>query len=536
MPKPNKGAVEFTMLAVAQCEPSKLNPRKTVSAAGLEELTQSILGKGVLQPILVRPVGFPGHNAAEHRYEVIAGDRRLRAARAACLATIPARIMSLTDADALELMVTENEQREDVGLLEKAEGYRVLIEQHGFKLEVLAARLGKSPSTIRGLLKLQGLPQFALEALSEGRLPLSTAQLVARIPGANARSQAAFCVLDDDSWAQCDVDPKQLDADRPVMSFRNAKELIERAFMRELKSAPFSRKSLDLVPAAGSCEACPKRTGNNREEFPGSRADVCTDPDCYSSKVAAHAAVQQAAAEAAGRKVLSASESAKLFPMNNRLAFDAPFVDLAQTNYDGAEPPTYQKLLGAAAEAEIVLAPDREGRLHKLVPKPAAKEILRRLHPELAKIPNKSWADDNGNSAGREAKAAKIAARLANTMVRTQTHELFGLMVGVRIDSALPKLHALLEAMSRNMWSDALAVVLKTHTATAMGDLLKDATIPALLGLLAEMIAARISFSWGRLNNGTGDKDFWAAFGVDPKKLIAQESAKLSGEAKAKRK
>src|SRR4029077_20339224 len=139
-----------------------------------------------------------------------------------------------------------------------------------------------------------------------------------RVPGDKARQQAAKEILS----------PPHYGSDPEPMSLRQAAEHIRRHFMIELKQAPFSRGDAELSPSAGACTTCPKMTGNNRAEFPDSRADMCTDPDCFAGKQKAWSERVKEQALAAGRKVLSKQESEKLF-YNTSLVGNAPYVDLA---------------------------------------------------------------------------------------------------------------------------------------------------------------------------------------------------------------
>jgi hypothetical protein len=163
--------------------------------------------------------------------------------------------------------------------------------------------VGKPVGYVRSVLRLAKLPAWALAAVDAGTLPRATAELVARVPGEASRERAAACVLlslispadlpaDRSTWvAWCEGDARggsRITNENPL-SYRDTKALLRNHFTAELKGAPFDRKSLDLLPQAGSCEACPNRAGNNDEaKAEGTRADVCLDPDCFRAKVEAH--------------------------------------------------------------------------------------------------------------------------------------------------------------------------------------------------------------------------------------------------------
>ncbi len=137
-------------------------PRQTFDEAALAELAQSIREHGVLQPLLLRRAG--------PHYELIAGERRFRAAQAAGLADVPALVLEVSDQSALELALIENLQRADLNLLEEAEGYRALAEKFNLTQEDIAARVGKARSTVANALRLLELPVVVRQLIAERRL------------------------------------------------------------------------------------------------------------------------------------------------------------------------------------------------------------------------------------------------------------------------------------------------------------------------------------------------------------------------------
>ena len=169
-----KGKIDkvFQIVPVERLQESPLNPRQHYDPKKIEELAESIKSVGVLQPLVVRSNG-PGH-------EVIAGSRRYRAASLASLTEVPVIVRELTDAEALEIMVIENNQREDVNALEEAEGYKRLIEQK-YNLEILAAKIGRSTKYIYDRLKLLQLTSQAKKLLLEDRINPGHAILLARL-------------------------------------------------------------------------------------------------------------------------------------------------------------------------------------------------------------------------------------------------------------------------------------------------------------------------------------------------------------------
>ena len=145
--------------------PGRFQPRRKFDDTGIAELAQSVKEKGVLQPLLVRR-----HPDRPNAYEIIAGERRWRAAQAAALHEVPVVVRDLTDREALELSIIENVQRQDLTPLEEAEGYRRLLDEFQHTQEDLARALGKSRSHVANTLRLMALPDPIKAMLHEGAL------------------------------------------------------------------------------------------------------------------------------------------------------------------------------------------------------------------------------------------------------------------------------------------------------------------------------------------------------------------------------
>lgn len=140
-------------------------PRQEIDSSRLEELAQSIRIKGVIQPILVRPKNDTGNS-----YELVAGERRLRASKLAGFDKIPAVVKPIKDKDLLEIALIENIQRDDLNAIEEATAYQKLLEEHGYTQEDLAKRVGKNRSTIANLIRLLQLPDNLQTDLAEERI------------------------------------------------------------------------------------------------------------------------------------------------------------------------------------------------------------------------------------------------------------------------------------------------------------------------------------------------------------------------------
>ena len=150
---------------ITSITPRKDQPRKTFDKEALQLLADSISQYGVLQPIIVREDGFTANN-----YEIIAGERRWRAAKLAGLSEIPAVIVDGDELKAAQISIIENVQREDLNPVEEAMAYDALIDKFGLKQEEVAQQVGKSRSTVANMLRLLELPDEALELLREGML------------------------------------------------------------------------------------------------------------------------------------------------------------------------------------------------------------------------------------------------------------------------------------------------------------------------------------------------------------------------------
>ncbi|GGE06833.1 chromosome partitioning protein ParB [Aureimonas endophytica] len=152
-------------VAIDALGPNPRNPRRNFDTGDLEELTASIRAHGIVQPILVRPM--PG---AEGRFEIVAGERRWRAAKAAALKDVPIVLRSLSDRESLEIAIIENVQRSDLNAIEEAEAYRMLIDDHGYTQADLADALGKSRSHVANMLRLLKLPETVRRMVTDGAL------------------------------------------------------------------------------------------------------------------------------------------------------------------------------------------------------------------------------------------------------------------------------------------------------------------------------------------------------------------------------
>lgn len=287
-----------------QIHPSPFNPRKQYDQDKLAALAISIQQVGQLAPLIVRKVSLPIADSKLRKfgYEIVAGHRRFAALLLIKATEANCDVRDLTDTEVRGIQLIENIEREDVLPSEQAAGVQELIDLEG--LDGAAKRLGKTVSAVRSLAALAGVPKWFVAHVDAGDVSVSAAELVARVPGERDRKECAVAVLvggvtSGAPWHQIasDLDKgRSLEtaigewfaADRRPMTVRQTKDLISTRYCKELKGARFSRKALELVPGVGSCDACPKRSGNNPEMVAaGVRADICTDLDCYGRKTRA---------------------------------------------------------------------------------------------------------------------------------------------------------------------------------------------------------------------------------------------------------
>ena len=156
-------------------DPNPYQPRKVFSQSALEELSESIKAYGILQPITVRKI-------SDNKYELVAGERRLRAAKLANLPTVPAIINNMSDEYSAVLALLENLQREDLNFIEEALGYENLIKDHSFTQQQLAEKLGKNQSTIANKLRILRLPNDIKDNLVESNLTERHARALLKLP------------------------------------------------------------------------------------------------------------------------------------------------------------------------------------------------------------------------------------------------------------------------------------------------------------------------------------------------------------------
>ena len=266
-------------LPTAAIAASPNNPRKHFNDDDLNELALSIQRFGVMQPIIVRPDG--------DGYELVCGERRLRASRIAGMEEIPAIVRELTDDEAFDLQITENLQRKDINPMEESDAFFALTLRGKSTAATIAKRFGKSEKYVYDRLALQRCILEVQDIVRAGTLPISHGKQFAQL---NMDDQQQL-------W-------ERLTEKGKAVALSDIKQLISSQFSLVLDKAPFNINNPGLVPKAGACTSCPKRSGCNQLLFDDvSSKDICFDKTCYEKKVWAHIEKEVAELQATGMEV-----------------------------------------------------------------------------------------------------------------------------------------------------------------------------------------------------------------------------------------
>ena len=406
-------AVAVASIPVAEILASPSNPRKHFDDAYITELAASIKAHGLIQPITVRPLPlesfleFNRHRAPDDdthpSYELVVGECRWRAAKLAGLSEIPAFWRELDDKQVLEIQVVENLQRRDVHPIEEAEGYEQLMYRHGYSADDIAAKIGKSKGYVYARLKLTALRDTAREAFFAGQLDASTALLIARIPGATLQKKATQMILEGYSGQP--------------LSYRAAVNYIRSDFTISLKQATFKLDDATLLPAVGSCQDCPKRSGNCPEICADlDNADVCTDTACFNDKRLARRDQLIAIAEKKGIKVIVGEAATDFMPYGPYELDSSTYVSLNTRVPGDAQHRTYREILGEAAPISTLVEDSRNQMIELGEPTALAKALRKAgWQPDLL-VSNEEAAQQQASderAAQREQQAAEREAQLA---------------------------------------------------------------------------------------------------------------------------
>ena len=328
-------------IPLAKLKPSPNNYRRHLGdPAKITEMAASMKEHGVLEPVIVRPM------KRGDGYELVCGHRRFAAAKEAGLAGVPAIAKTLTDDQVLDIALIENSHREDVHPLDEAEAFAAAVKR-GRAPGAIADSIGRPASYVALRMQLLKLSKSARKALDDGKVTLAVAQLVARIPDAKLQDEAIRDIYEDSY-------------DGPVTADA-ARKLIEERYMLRLGEAPFDVTDAKLVPKAGACSACPKRTGAQAQLFADVKnADLCTDPECFKGKKIALFQIRLKDAKKNGQEVLDGKAALKA------LGHGSGFVSLDHEQYVGNQYKLVRKIV-AKAKPPVTLAQGRDGEIHELI-------------------------------------------------------------------------------------------------------------------------------------------------------------------------
>lgn len=372
---------------------SPTNPRKHFPEEELLDLQKSMREHGFKTafPIYARP-----SKSEPDKLEIIAGERRFRSASAIGLDRVPVVVEEVDDKTVLELQLIENLQREALTAVEEARAYERLRDEFKLTLEEIAARVGKTKSTVRDKLKMLRAPACLLDALDDenSRIGVDQCVVVAGIPDKALREKCAKEVI---AGSYDHVSGQNV-----PMSVPATRRHVREHYTVSLKGCAWDINDVTLLPDAGACSVCPffiKKMAEADDELRselqtggGGKGGIdpmtCTNPACHARKMDALWKQKTTAAKASGEaKVLTKDESAKIFSQCGGLSYNAPYVKLDSKpgyeftgRYDDSKTPSYRKLVKeAGAKPTIVLARDPRGDIVELLPRNAATELAKTL-------------------------------------------------------------------------------------------------------------------------------------------------------------
>ncbi len=294
-------SLPIQMIPIESLSESPWNPRQVFPEAALNELVESMKASGFRPwlPLMVRP------HPADLTYEIGAGHRRRRAAELAGIKEIPCIVREMSDEEFLDVLNFDNSGREDVHPLHEAAGWQQWMEKTGKGVLDIAARIGQSKEYVYQRLKYAALIDAGKAAFLNGEITAGHAILIARLQPKDQDKSLKYCLTVGYSGHKPSV--------RDLVNF------IQRDIHLEMADAPFDLASVELVPAAGSCIVCPKRTKNSPElilaveyaqrDGPTEPIDDCTDPACFTAKVDAHLVQIERKLKAAGKDPIYVSDS-----------------------------------------------------------------------------------------------------------------------------------------------------------------------------------------------------------------------------------
>lgn len=405
---------EFTRMDRRLLVPSLTN-RPPIALEKLQAMAATMAGgRGVRQALIVRPL--PGARVPDTRlntpkgqplptHEIVCGEQRWLAAGLAQVKDLPVIVRDLSDAQALEEQFIENFQRQNFTELEEGEGFQRLMQHNHLTADQVAAKVGCSRRHVFNRIKLLDLRIEARKALLAGDIDATRALLLARIPDHTQQLKALPLLKKHEHTGEF------------TLTVRQATDTLERDFMLELSKARFKITDITLVPEAGNCMECHKRTGHNPDLFADIKgANICTDPPCYQRKQDAYETRVMQEAHANGQTVITGREAKALMP--NSFGGIEGFLRLDDAKDSPTDKPL-RKLLGNLLEKDdikptLVENPHQKGDLIAVLPAQTVRDLLNKRGHKVAAalLETQNTADSKAQAEADKArdKADKIHA------------------------------------------------------------------------------------------------------------------------------
>jgi ParB/RepB/Spo0J family partition protein len=432
------------LIPIGKIKPSGTNPRTLFEDAKLKELAQDIKLHGIIQPLVVRDI--------DGRYELVAGERRLRAAKLANLSEVPAVVRVLSELEADEIQLVENAQRVDLHYVEEATAFDRLRAEHGLSTDQIAAKTGKKPGYVTHILKLAGLSPAVKQAALERNSPLTIGygSLIAKINDHKAQDRFLTAILKGDH------------SNKPLR-VKDAEKLLERDYQIHLSKATFNTNDAELYPGTGACGACPFNTTNLDRTIYKDK-EICTKPTCFKEKEKLRFDQLAAAAKNEGLVVIPSKKSKDVFDQfwgkqgEDRVTRNSDFIGIDESRYiSDYGHTTLRTVLKGDAMPQLHIARGPSGKTVYLVNRKdadAALEKIRRLksNQQSLRSPGKTTAQKKSE---QNLKAGKQASRAAVLKIVDSVEK-------VEIDEKLRKpFLVLLSALRGYEHEERLAAALK---------------------------------------------------------------------------
>jgi len=377
-------AVTSIVVPLSSLTESPTNPRKYFDQKKLDDLAASIKERGVLEPILIR------RNGKEGSHEIVAGARRFRASKLAGKTDIPAILREFSDDEVLEIQLEENDQRDDLTPLDRAEAYAVFVAR-GKSVKDIARVVKRKTSEVAATLALVKLPKPVRDALASGLIDLRYTNLIARIPDTKLQEIALIRIVPMYGGGA---------GLRAPIPYALAKQIVEQEFMAPLSSAPFDTEDATLSPL-GACATCPHLASNNRDLFGDVKAKaICTNPSDFRLKTENYL---KRLRENGHTVLLTKDEVRRAFPQEgNPHHLAKGYVDLEDVCPADPKARTYEALLSRPAKLKTVYTLV-ENRVRKLYPTAALAEALAASGHAFAKPQAQNGkGNGSGNRNGKE--------------------------------------------------------------------------------------------------------------------------------------